>query len=368
MQTQQQPLIPLIRPSMPLLGEYISEISDLWDSRILTNMARKHQALESALQTYLDAQQFQLFVNGHQALEIALQALGLTGEVITTPFTFASTTHAIVRRGLTPVFCDVREEDYTLDPALLESLITEKTTAIVPVHVYGMACDVESIQRIADKYRLKVIYDAAHAFGVRVNGRGIGSYGDVSMFSFHATKAFHTIEGGGLAYRDPALGEMLLALKDFGILRTDEVVYVGGNSKMDEFRAAMGLCNLRAFDAEVQKRRLAAERYDERLAGVAGIRRLPVQPGVTRTYAYYPIVLDGYRKTREQLFAELRANQIITRRYFYPLCTDYPCYRERFGCASVPVAARVAAQVLCLPMFAGLTREEVDRVCDVILG
>jgi len=367
MDSEKKRFIPLIRPSMPPMEEYIEAMRNIWDSHILTNMAQNHQLLEKELCKCLKVDNLRLFVNGHLALECALQAMELKGEVITTPFTFASTTHAIVRCGMKPVFGDIRESDYTLDPDRIEALITDRTCAIVPVHVYGMACDVDRIQQIADKHGLKVIYDAAHAFGVDVNGKGIGAYGDASMFSFHATKVFNTIEGGGLAYKDQALAEKLMYYMNFGITGQETVGYVGGNAKMDEFRAAMGLCNLRHVDEEHSIRKAAAERYDERLSGVKGIKLLPDQQGVTKNYAYYAVVFDGYKKNRDQIFEELRAENILTRKYFYPLCNDFDCYRAEYGNADVPVARHMAKNVLCLPMHTGLTVEDVDAVCDAIL-
>lgn len=360
--------VPLIQPSMPAMEEYIAEISSIWETRLLTNMAPKHQQLERELRAYLGVDRFQLFVNGHHALECIIQVLGLTGEVITTPFTFASTTHAIVRSGLKPVFCDIREEDYTMDPAKIEALITEKTTAIIPVHVYGMACDVKAIQQIADKHKLKVIYDAAHVFGVKIRGKGIGSFGDASMYSFHATKTYNMIEGGGLAFKDPALDKLLTASKDFGITGLESVERVAGNSKLDEFRAAMGLCNLRHIERAIEKRKAATDRYDKQLAFIDGIQVLPRQEGITKNYSYYPIVLNGYRCTRDELYEKLRKKGIISRKYFYPLCCDFKCYRNEYGSAQVPVARRISDHVLCLPMFEGLTNEQVDYVCDAILN
>lgn len=368
MESGKQKTISLIRPSMPPFEEYMAEVRSIWDSRILTNMAHKHQVLEAELLKYLDVDNFQLFVNGHMALECAIQAMGLTGEIITTPFTFASTTHAIVRCGLTPVFGDIRENDFTLDPEKIEPLITERTSAIMPVHVYGMACDVERIQEIADKYGLKVIYDAAHAFGVEINGKGIGSYGDASMYSFHATKVFNTIEGGGLAFKAPELSQLLIYYKSFGQTSPETVGYIGGNAKMDEFRAAMGLCNLHHIQEELEIRKIAANRYNERLHGIKGIRLLPNQPGVTKNHAYYAVVFDGFRKNRDEIFAELLKKNILTRKYFYPLCNDFDCYHEQYGNAKVPIARMISKNILCLPMHSGLTTADVDLVCDAILG
>ncbi len=276
------------RSSLPPMEEYIDEIRDIWDSHWLTNMGEKHQALQEELKKYLGVERIDLFTNGHMALELSLQALNLQGEVITTPFTFASTTHAIVRNGLTPVFCDIRPDDFTMDADKIESLITDRTCAIMPVHVYGNVYDVEKIQKIADKYGLKVIYDAAHTFGVKYKGQGTGTFGDVSCFSFHATKVFHTIEGGAACFKDEELGRTLYRLKNFGIKNEEVVDGVGANAKMNEFQAAMGLCNLRHIDAEIQKRKAVVERYRERLNGVEGIQLNPVQEHVMSNYAYFP--------------------------------------------------------------------------------
>jgi dTDP-4-amino-4,6-dideoxygalactose transaminase len=360
--------IPVIRSFMPPFDEYASEIKALWESRILTNAARYHQLLEQRLKKYLDIPDMRLFVNGHQALEIALSQLELSGEVITTPFTFISTTHAIVRNGLHPVFCDIKDDDYTIDLYKLESLITKETTAILPVHVYGSACDVEAIERIAKAHDLRVIYDAAHAFGIGVNGKGIGNYGDCTMFSFHATKVFHTIEGGGLAVNDPDFADRISKYRDFGITGQETVDYIGTNAKMDEFKAIMGICNLNHIDEEIQIRSKIAHQYDARLAGVSGIKLSPSQPGVTKNYAYYPIILDGYRKTRDEMFQSLKDRNIMTRKYFYPLCSDFACYKERYNNNSTPVARYISDKVLCLPMHSGLSETDVDYICDCIVG
>lgn len=359
--------IRVTRSSMPPFEEYAGLIRKLWDSHWLTNMGDFHQQLERELKEYLMAPNLSLFVNGHTALEMALQACNLSGEVITTPFTFASTTHAIVRNGLTPVFCDIRPDDYTLDAGKLESLITDKTSAIVPVHVYGNICQVEAIDRIAKKHGLKVIYDAAHAFGETVDGVGVASFGDASMFSFHATKVFNTIEGGAVVYRDAELAHEINGLKNFGILDEETVALVGGNGKMNEFQAAMGLCNLKYVDQEIGKRRQVYRRYQLRLSDVPGIRLCPDDPKVKRNYAYMPVVFDGFRKDRDQVFAELETHEIYTRKYFYPCVNAYQCYREQFRPEDTPVALKISQQVLTLPMFADLPLDEVDRICDIIL-
>lgn len=364
--------INVTRSSMPSFEEYCEEIRDLWDSRWLTNMGAKHQRLQAELESYLSVPCIQLYTNGHLALENILAAMELPagGEVITTPFTFVSTTHAITRNGLVPVFCDVKADDYTMDVGKIEGLITEKTCAIVPVHVYGNLCEVEAIQRIADKHGLKVIYDAAHAFGVRYKGQGAGSFGDASMFSFHATKVYHTIEGGCVCYRDKGLTEKLGDLRNFGLHGQEECLYAGSNAKMNEFQAAMGLCNLRHIDGEIAKRRAVVEHYRERLSGVDGIKLSVVQEGVESNYAYFPVVFDGYKYTRDEVFARLKEQDIIARKYFYPLTNGFACYRElpTAGADKTPVANYFANRVLTMPLFADLATEDVDRICDIILG
>lgn len=356
---------------MPSFEEYCEEIKDLWDSHWLTNMGVKHEQLAAQLQDYLGVPYVTLYTNGHLALENVIAAMNLPvgGEVITTPFTFASTTHAIVRNGLVPVFCDINDVDYTLDVTKIEALITEKTCAIVPVHVYGSICDVEAIQTIARKHGLKVIYDAAHAFGVTYKGKGIGNFGDASMFSFHATKVFNTIEGGAVTFTDPALDGVLYDMKNFGIRGPERVVFVGGNAKMSEFQAAMGICNLRHVDEEIRKRGAVADRYRRRLAGVKGIRLIAWQENVKTNYAYFPVVFDGYKYTRDQIFEKLAAQGIVARKYFYPLTNSYECYKDlsTAGAEKTPVAKYIAERVLTLPMYADLALEDVDRICDIIL-
>ena len=357
------------RSSMPPLEEYVEEIAPLWQSHWLTNMGAEHQKLEAAIKDYLGIDNIALFTNGHSALECILEAMDLRGKVITTPYSFASTTHAIVRKGLVPVFADIKPDDYTLDPASVERLIDSSTCAILPVHVYGNMCDVAAIQEIADKYNLKVIYDAAHAFGVRLDGISSGMFGDAAMYSFHATKVFNTIEGGAVCFRDPALHDLLNQWKNFGITGTESVEYVGGNAKMNEFCAAMGVCNLRHLDEEIAKRRLVAERYWERLSGVPGVRLCLPQKGVTPNYAYLPVVFeDEFGATRDDVYEALLARDIHARKYFYPLISDYECYRGHFDSSKTPVAQHVAARVLTLPMFADIALDDVDLICDVVLA
>ena len=364
--------INVTRSSMPDFEEYCNEIKELWESRWLTNMGVKHKALQAQLEQYLGVKHVTLYTNGHLALEGVLEAMQFPrgGEVITTPFTFASTTHAITRCGLTPVFCDVNDVDYTMDASKIEALITEKTVAIVPVHVYGNLCDVDAIGEIAARHGLKVIYDAAHAFGVTKNGVSASCFGDASMFSFHATKVFNTVEGGAVTYADDALVQVLDDRKNFGLHTPEEGLYAAGNAKMSEFHAAMGICNLRHLDGEIAKRGKAVARYRERLCGVKGIKICPEQKGVVSNYAYFPAVFDGYKYTRDEIFERLRADDIIARKYFAPLTNGFACYAELPGAGveKTPVAQHLAERVLTLPLFADLTLSDVDRICDIILN
>ena len=358
------------RSSMPSLEEYVEEIRPLWESHWLTNMGAEHQKLEKTLKERLGVQNVVLFTNGHSALECVLEALDLRGEVITTPFTFASTVNAISRKGLTPVFADVKPDDYTIDPTSIERLITPRTSAIVPVHVYGNLCDVDAIQDIADRHGLKVIYDAAHAFGVKRDGVSAAVFGDASMFSFHATKVFNTIEGGAVCFKDSSLYPLLNQWKNFGITGPEDVEYAGGNAKMNEFCAAMGVCNLRHLDDEIAKREQVDERYRERLGGTPGIELIDHQAGVLSNHAYMPVVFDEQRfgATRDDVFDALEKEGIGARKYFYPLASDYACYRSVYSSTATPVAKWVSERVLTLPMYADLALEDVDRICDIVRG
>ena len=355
------------RPAMPDFAEYIEEIKSIWESHWLTNMGEKHNQLEKLLADYLDTPVVTLFANGHLALEIVIQAFNLTGEVITTPFTFASTTHAIVRNRLEPIFCDINPDDYTLDIDKLEDLITEKTSAIVPVHVYGNICNVKAIERIAERYKLKVIYDAAHAFGVTYEGQGIANYGDASIFSFHATKVFNTIEGGAAAFRNLEFAGRLHSLRNFGITGQETVEFVGTNAKMNEFQAAMGICNMRYIHLEIEKRKTLAERYMHWLRDIKGVKLCPPQTGVSSNYAYFPVVFDGYKYTRDEVCERLKVEEIYARRYFYQLTNSFKCYQSRFDVQKTPVAQYIADRVLTLPLYGELTMADIDRICEIIL-
>ncbi|HAD55527.1 MAG: DegT/DnrJ/EryC1/StrS family aminotransferase [Lachnospiraceae bacterium] len=358
--------------SMASWEEYIEEIKPIFETKFMTNMGPIYKKLQHQLEDYLKVPELSMFVNGHLALEMALQTMGFPrgSEVITTPYTFVSTTHAIARNGLIPVFCDINPDDYTIDVTKIEDLITEKTVAIVPVHVYGNICDVEAIQKIADRHNLKVIYDGAHAFGEVYKGRAVGTFGDMTMFSFHATKVFNTIEGGAVAYHDRKYREKLHELKNFGIHGVDAVDNIGGNAKMDEFRAAMGVCNLRYVDEYIAKRKAVAEKYDELLGDVKGIKFMKHRDGLVPNYSYYPIYVDpdNFGKTRDDVFDTLKEDDITARRYFYPASNDLDCYKDNYVINETPVAHRTSLNILCLPMYADLPLEDVERICDLIKG
>ena len=358
------------RSSMPELTEYMDEIKDMWDSHWLTNMGPKHKQLQVELCEYMGVENIDLFTNGHMAIELTLQAMNLQGEVITTPFTFASTTHAIVRNGLEPVFCDIDSVTFTMDSEKLEKLITDRTCAILPVHVYGNICNVEEIERIAHKYELKVIYDACHTFGETYKGKGVGTFGDASCFSFHATKAFNSIEGGAVTFKDKRLGDILYELKNFGIHGPEEVSAVGANAKMNEFCAAMGLCNLRHLDQEIAKRQMVAERYRSHLEGVEGIQLNAVQTDVKPNYAYFPVIFDEkvFGSTRAEVFDALAEQGIGARKYFYPLTNTFSAFHGKYNVMETPVALHISKRVLTLPMYADLALEDVDHICEIILS
>lgn len=360
--------INVTKSSMPSYDEYCEMIKPIFESRHLTNMGPLHNEFADEVGTYLGADNVSLFTNGHLALSVAIKALGLKGEVITTPFTFASTTHAIVENGLTPVFCDVEAETYTIDADKIEELITDKTSAIIPVHVYGNVCDVEKIEAIAKKHNLKVIYDAAHVFGVKIGDIGIGTFGDISMFSFHATKVFNTIEGGCLTYLDKELTDKISSLRNFGITSPESVDYLGTNAKMNEFQAAMGLCNLSHIDEELLKREKVEKRYRERLSDINGIKLCPIQANVKRNHAYFPVVFDKtkFGKSRDEVAELLLQNGVFARKYFYPVTNEFSCYKGKYR-GETPVAKSVSENVLCLPMYADLGVDEVDCICDIII-
>lgn len=351
--------------SMPPYEEYCEEIKSIWETVHLTNMGPIHNKFKEQLTGFLKVKNIELFVNGHLALYCALKAMNLNGEIITTPFTFASTTNAIVQAGCTPVYCDVKP-DYTIDESQIEALITDKTVAILGVHVYGNICEVETIQRIADKHGIKVIYDAAHAFGVEFKGKAIAEYGDVSMFSFHATKVFHTIEGGCLCYHDESLTQKIAEQRNFGV-NGEGLECFGTNAKMNEFQAAMGICNLRHLDGELSSRKEVFERYTVRLREIKGITILPIHNGLKQNYAYYPILVDKeqYGLNRDELCEKLSKHNIFARKYFYPLVSENKAFKMDLT-LQTPQAKYYSKNILCLPMYAHLPLDVVDRICDII--
>ena len=361
--------INVTRSSMPPYEEYINEIKSLWNTHWLTNMGEKHNMLENKLKELLGVNCVSLFTNGHLALENALAALDMKpgSEIITTPFTFVSTTNAIVRAGFVPVFCDINPVDFTIDTEQIEALISKKTAAILPVHVYGNICNVERIAEIAAKHDLKVIYDAAHAFGVKYKGVSAASFGDASMFSFHATKVFNTIEGGAVCCSDEKIQTKLNKLRDFGLSGKEDVEYIGGNAKMNEFQAAMGLCNLRYLDTEIAKRKTAVECYRQNLMGHEGLYICSPKKDVTENYSYFPVVFDGYKYTRDEISEKLSVNGIGARKYFFPLTKNFTCYKSIEN-GSTPVAEHISKRVLTLPLYADHSLEDVDRICKIILS
>lgn len=357
------------RSSMPPYEEYIRAIKPLWETRWLTNMGKYHQQLEEELKVFLEVENLSLMVNGHMALELVIQAMGFPpgAEIITTPFTFISTTHAIVRNGMKPVFCDVKMSDGTIDENKIEELITENTVAILPVHVYGNICNVERIEEIANAYGLKVIYDAAHAFGIRYKGRGIGSYGDASVFSFHATKVFNTIEGGAVAVKNKEIYEKLYNLKNFGIRGEELVADIGANAKMNEFSAIMGLCNLKQIDKVIQTRKEKYQYYKRSLYEVEGIRFLEQREEADNNYAYFPIVIeDDYKMSRDDLYDSLRKENIYARKYFYPITADQKCFKGKFECKNLEIARELGEKILLLPFYEEIQYEILDKIISLI--
>jgi dTDP-4-amino-4,6-dideoxygalactose transaminase len=343
-------------------------LKDIWERKWLTNKGHYHDEFEAALAQYLGVPHLSLFCNGMIALQVGLQALRITGEVITTPFSFPATTHALYWNHCTPVFCDVDPITGNLDPAKVESLITPRTTAILPVHVYGTPCDLAGLQRIADTYGLRLFYDAAHTFGVKVGGGSILGFGDSAMLSFHATKVFNTAEGGALATTDPKLKQRIDFLKNFGFADEVTVVAPGTNGKMNELQAALGVVQLRHVDAAISERRDIAALYRSRLSDVPGIRLLPESQNVTSNFAYMPIFVDDtiYPMSRDELYHALQAQGYSGRRYFYPLISEFSTYRGLPSAADLPVATRLSRQVICLPIYPGLSSEVVGLICEAI--
>lgn len=364
-------VITVTSPLLPNLDDFMEYLKQIWDSKWITNNGSFHQQLESALAEYLKVPYVSLFTNGTLPLITALQALRITGEVITTPYSFVATTHSLWWNGIKPVFVDIDLQTGNIDPNKIEAAITPRTTAIMPVHVYGKPCDIEAIQNIADKYGLKVIYDAAHAFGVEVGGQSILNAGDMSTLSFHATKVFNTVEGGAMVMHDEKTKKRIDYLKNFGFANEVEVVGPGINSKMDEVRSAYGLLNLRQVDAAIAARRKVAQAYREGLKDVPGISFWDDMPGVRHNYSYFPIFVDAeqYGMTRDALYFKMKEQNVWGRRYFYPLISEFSTYRglESANPENLPNAHKMANQVICLPMHHALRDEEVRRVINCIL-
>lgn len=360
--------IQVTKSYLPPIEEYINKLKVIWDNDWLTNNGPLHNELSEEIKRYLKVDETTLFVNGHSALCVALKALNLKGEVITTPFTFASTTHAIVSNGLTPVFCDINLNDFTIDVDKIEELITENTSAIVPVHVFGYPCNVKAIEEIAKKHNLKVIYDAAHVFGVELDGQGIGSFGDISMFSLHATKVYNSIEGGLLTTKDRELTNKFNSLKNFGITGQESVEEVGINAKMNEFQAAMGLVNIKYLDEQIEKRKVIAETYRNVFKDIEGIKYLDDIEGVKHNYAYFPIVIDEKITgiDRNELNEELKKYNIFTRKYFYPLTSDFECYKGKYNDNNLKNAKHISDRVLTIPMYGELKKEDANNIAIII--
>ncbi|WP_042699468.1 DegT/DnrJ/EryC1/StrS family aminotransferase [Methanocorpusculum bavaricum] len=363
------PPILVTRPTLPPFEEYTALISKIWENRWLTNSGPLHQQLAGELKKYLNISNISLFTNGHSALEVAVHCTHLPkgSEVITTPYTFASTTHAIVRNGCKPVFCDISYDDYNIDTTKIEELITDNTSAILPVHVYGTPCHVDEITRIAKKHDLKVIYDAAHAFGVEIAGRSVSSFGDATMLSFHATKVFNTIEGGAVISPDKRITDAADQFKNFGMEGNDDYIDVGTNAKMSEFQAAMGVANLKYVDQNIGIRKILCDRYTELLQGVEGVRVLARPKNVKSNYAYYPILIEEeYELTRDQVCDKLAENEIYARKYFYPIVTEYSCYKGKSGFPNDSVAKDVSMKVICLPLYDTMDVSIVDKISALL--
>lgn len=364
-------LITVTSPLLPNLDEFNEMLKQIWESKWITNNGSFHRQLEKELAAYLRVPFISLFTNGTLPLITALQALRITGEVITTPYSFVATTHALWWNGIKPVFVDVDPATGNLDPDKIEAAITPRTTAIMPVHVYGNPCDTKRIQEIADKYGLKIIYDAAHAFGVEVNGESLLNAGDLSTLSFHATKVFNTIEGGALVMRDEQTKKRIDYLKNFGFINEVTVVGPGINSKMDEMRSAYGLLNLKQADAAIEARHRVAIKYREALRNVEGITFFDDMPGVKHNYSYFPIFIDAekYGMTRDELYFKMKEQNVLGRRYFYPLISTFSTYRglESAAPENLPNAHKMADQVICLPMHHALNEEDIKRILELII-
>ncbi len=357
------------RPVLPSLKNVFQKIREIWDSKWLTNMGIQHKTLEKELVKYLRVKNLTLFCNGTSALELACWALSLTGEVITTPFTFPATTNSLFRNNLKPIYCDINLDDFNINCDIIDTLITPNTSAIMPVHVFGNPCNIEKIEKVAKQNNLKIIYDAAHCFGVEYKNKGIGNYGDVSMFSFHATKIFHTIEGGALTYNKDSLKEKFYLLKNFGIKNEEEIILPGTNAKLNELQAAIGLLTLELVEIEIEKRKHLIDVYKEILKDVEGIKYLDEKKDVKHNYQYFPILIDEneFKLNRDQVYEKLKKFNIFSRKYFYPLCTDYKFYKNNRN-VQLPNAKKIVNQILCLPLYGELTQKNIRIICNILIS
>jgi dTDP-4-amino-4,6-dideoxygalactose transaminase len=360
------------RPVLPDLGAMTEKLKEVWESQWLTNKGLQQDLLEKELLYALKVPNVSLFNNGTTALMVACRGLGLSGEVVTSPYSFPATPHALAWEGIKPVFCDIRPDSMNIDPDRIEALITPRTTGILAGHIYGTPCDVDAIENIAEKHGLKVVYDAAHAFGVEIGGVGIGAFGDMSVFSFHATKLFHSVEGGAISCRDGGLKANVDLMKNFGIKGQEEVLVPGINGKMNELQAAVGLLVLGEMEHERRRRKTLLDAYRECLSDLEGVSCFREMPGVTNGYQYFVIRIDEkvFGCSRDFVHEEFRKYNVFTRKYFYPLCSEYPCYRDLPSSepSGLPVAHRVAREVLCLPYYGGLSVEDVVNICNILKG
>ena len=361
----------ITRPVFPTIEEVTEKLQEIWDEKWLTNNGPQHVMLEEELTQFLKVPYLSLFNNGTIALIVACQSLRLSGEVITTPFTFAATPHVLSWNNIAPIFCDIDDETMNIDAEKIEEMITPRTTAILAVHVFGTPCNVEKIQEVADRYGLKVVYDAAHAFGVEIDGKGIGNFGDISMFSFHATKLYHTVEGGALVHGNKNLKQRIDLLKNFGIKNEDEVVMPGINGKLDEVRAAIGRIMLNYVAEENQRRINLHKVYNEELENIEGIKLMPaIAENVRRNYQYYVIRIDEkiFGRSRDEVYDEFKNYNVYTRKYFHPLCSDYTCYRQLISARAenLPIANIVGKQVLSMPMYGELSEDDIRKICAIL--
>jgi len=360
----------ITKPLLPDLKNVNKKLKEIWDSGWLTNFGTQHTLLEKRLKKYLDVQHISLFNNGTNALMIAIKALNLTGEVITTPFTFPATPNSLTWNNITPIFCDIDDKTMNIDADKIEKLITPKTSAILAVHVFGTPCDVEKIQKIANKHKLKVIYDAAHAFGTKIKGKSIGNFGDITMFSFHATKLFHTIEGGALTFNNKNLKEKINLLKNFGIKNEETVLLPGINGKMNEIQAGIGLLVLDMMKKAKKTRKSIHETYEKHLENVNGIRLLENKTNIEKSYQYFTIRINEkeFGISRDKVYQQFKEYNVFTRKYFYPLCSEYQHYRQlqSSGNANLPIAQKIGKEILCMPMHEGLSKKDIRNICNIL--